>query len=67
MVMKIEKHYSLTHSDKVLNLVKTILERIDHKDTISLESWSNGREQGYQLRFFHIMEGSYGSFEIFKT
>lgn len=60
--MKIEKHYSLKHSDKVLNLVKTILKRIKHKETITIQVWSNGREQGYHLRFFHLMEGSFETF-----
>jgi hypothetical protein len=60
--MKIVKHYSIQHSDKVLNLVKTILKRIKHKEEITLQSWANGREQGYQLRFFNLLEGS---FEIF--
>jgi len=51
--MKIKKHYSVIHSDKVLSLIKKRLSKVKSKtermNEVSVEQWSNGREQGYSL------------------
>jgi len=47
--MPLEKHYSLVHADKVIDLIQ---ERLDSDYRISIRAWSNGREQGYHLESF---------------
>ena len=48
--MPIEYHYSLNHANKILNLVRAAFALVDHGDkNIAIQSWSNGREQGYHL------------------
>jgi hypothetical protein len=60
--MKIVKHYSLQHSDKVLKHVRKLLPKV--KGDITLQSWSNGREQGYHLSQIILGNGSYNVFGI---
>lgn len=45
--MPLETHYSLEHSNKVLKIVEKALRKT--KQRITVEAWSNGREQGYYL------------------
>jgi hypothetical protein len=56
--MKINKHYSIIHSEKVLTLVKRMVRKIKTKHDvvnrqlesgITIEHFSNCREQGYSL------------------
>jgi hypothetical protein len=51
--MKMIKHYSLEHAEKVLKLVgkklKTIKGNPKEITEITVECWSNGREQGFHL------------------
>lgn len=61
--MKLTKHYSLKHSDKVLKLVKQNLPK-DGQSEIVVQAWSNGREQGYHLSHRIIGNRSYNVFGI---
>ena len=49
--MKIVTHYSIVHSNKVLNLVRRALKSWKGEE-IGLTLWANGREQGYSLTCF---------------
>lgn len=61
--MKLTKHYSLIHADKVLKLVKQDLPK-DVQSEIVVQAWSNGREQGYHLSHRIIGNRSYNVFGI---
>lgn len=49
--MKMQKHYSLAHTDKVIRLIRKLLKGRKEKGEIIISSWANGREQGYKLEF----------------
>ena len=48
--MRITKHYSLAHADKVLALVKHLVkDKATTTGDLIQEAWANCREQGYAL------------------
>jgi len=51
------KHYSLRHADKILDKLFGILGYSDDRADIIVQSWSNGREQGYYLQLFRTNIG----------
>ena len=50
--MKVERHYSMIHSEKVLKIIRRLAKRFKPKDVgdyMLLDNWSNGREQGFHI------------------
>lgn len=51
MAKTFTRHYSLTHADRVLKLVRALWRALPEKDRpgVTVQAWSNCREQGYSL------------------
>jgi hypothetical protein len=51
--VKITKHYSLLTADKVLTALRKVKPpKLLKGSEIGIAAWSNGREQGYYLRYY---------------
>ena len=50
--MKVERHYSMLHSEKVLKIIRRLFKDVKPKDVgdyVLVDNWANGREQGFHL------------------